>query len=260
MTVRWSPRTRIGVAAVAGFVLVGALILPTLGQAAVTPGTPGNDVTIGADNDNAQNTFLQPPGVRAQQHLDNSDLLFGRAAQDLLIGRLGPDVLLGGTGHDILVGGPDRGREPASDVPLGEDGNDIDVWSPGDGSELFDGGPGTDVIVIAPLQLRADGSPLIVPYGARRIPRVDISGQASVGCTLVAVPDAQRLGYAYLVRIRLAGVLTATVRLKEVDRVLCPHPDQGFARSADLTATPPSFTDVRLSSVGGVLGAVVAEP
>jgi hypothetical protein len=264
MTIRRSIRTRPGAAAGlilgAGVVLGAAVLVPALGQAAVVPGTPGNDVTIGFDNDDAQNTFVQPPGVRAEQHLRDSDLLFGRDAQDLLIGRLGADVLLGGSGHDILVGGPDRGRAPANDTPLGEDGNDIDVWSPGDGSELFDGGAGHDAIVVAPLLTRADGGPRLVWFNGRQIPRVDIGDQPALGCELVPVPDEERLGYSYLLRVRVGGVLTATIRLKEVDRVLCPSADPGFARSADLAVTTPTFSEVPLSSIRGVLGAVVAAP
>jgi len=249
---------RIRPATAAGLLLGAAVLVPALGQAAVVPGTPGNDVTIGFDNDDAQNTFVQPSGVRAEQHLRDSDLLFGRDAQDLLIGGLGADVLLGGSGHDILVGGPDRGRAPVNDTPLGEDGDDIDVWSPGDGSELFDGGAGEDVIVVAPLVTRADGGPRLAWFAGRQIPRVDIDYQPSLGCQLVTVPDEQRLGYSYLLRVGVGGVLTATIRLKEVDRVLCPSAEPGHARSADLTATTPTFGEVPLSGITGVLGAVVA--
>ena len=73
-------------------------------------GTPGKDVTQGLDNDNATNTFIQPPGVTAQQHMNNTDVLFGRESGDLLIGNLGERHAGGGAGDDILVGGPRAGR------------------------------------------------------------------------------------------------------------------------------------------------------
>ena len=81
---------------------------PSTGLAA--PGTPAKDVTFGRDDDNADNPFIQPPGVTAKQHMDNTDLLFGRANKDLLVGKLGDDTLLGGEGSDILIGGPEKGR------------------------------------------------------------------------------------------------------------------------------------------------------
>ena len=73
------------------------------------PGTPGKDVHFGGDDDNADNPFIQPPGVTAKQHMDNTDLLFGRENKDLLVGKLGDDTLLGGEDSDILIGGPEKG-------------------------------------------------------------------------------------------------------------------------------------------------------
>src|SRR3954452_25253782 len=76
--------------------------------ATVAPGTAGKDVTRGLNNDNATNTFIQPPGVTAQQHMNNTDVLFGRQNDDLLIGNLGSDTLVAGSGADIMIGGPDN--------------------------------------------------------------------------------------------------------------------------------------------------------
>ena len=123
---------------------VGALVLgfAATSSALVQPGTPGKDVTFGTDTDNADNTFIQPAGVTAKQHMDNTDVLFGRANDDLLVGNLGGDTLLGGTGSDILVGGPEKFATPNSDVLIGDWGNDINIWAPGDGSDAFTRRPG----------------------------------------------------------------------------------------------------------------------
>src|SRR6188768_2824867 len=90
-----------------GVTAVLASTVMTVGQAAVVPGTDGPDVHFGADNDNADNPFIQPPGVSAKQHMDNTDIVFGRGGNDLLVGNLGSDTIPGGKGADILIGGPE---------------------------------------------------------------------------------------------------------------------------------------------------------
>src|SRR4051794_4584796 len=126
--------------------------------ATIAPGTPFNDVTFGADNDNATNTFVQPPGVAAKQHMDNTDVVFGRGGNDLLVGNLGGDTLLGGLGDDILAGGPEQFQAPNSDVVLGEEGNDVNIWAPGDGSDAYVGDVGYDDMVLAPFVKNPNGS------------------------------------------------------------------------------------------------------
>src|SRR3954470_23668802 len=80
MTQRTTPlaalrRHRLGASlATAGLLVAG---LATSAGAVVEPGTPAKDVTVGLDNDNAANPFIQPPGVTAKQHMDNTDVLFG---------------------------------------------------------------------------------------------------------------------------------------------------------------------------------------
>ena len=125
-----------------GAIVTGISISGVAAVATMAPGTPGKDVTVGLDNDNAANTFIQPPGVVAKQHMDNTDVLFGRDNADLLRGNLGDDVLVGGRGSDILIGGPENGTPINSDVLLGEEGNDINIWAPGDGSDAFAGDEG----------------------------------------------------------------------------------------------------------------------
>jgi len=252
-----TPR-RAGVAAAAAAGLLGVAAISA--SAIVAPGTPGKDVTFGRDNDNAANTFVQPPGVAAKQHMDNTDVLFGRANDDLLVGKLGDDVAVGGLGHDILVGGPENFTSPNSDVLLGDQGNDINIWAPGDGSDANVGDKGYDTMVFAPFELKANGSLKLERHAGRKVPRVDISAQPNFSCRIVEVPPQQRLGAQFLVRFLVGGTPVVTVRQKDVERVLCPSPLPGRARVAYLDQPNPVFTTIRLNDIRGTLGAVVAAP
>jgi hypothetical protein len=222
------------------------------------PGTPGKDVTFGGDNDNADNPFIQPPGVTAKQHMDNTDLLFGRENKDLLVGLLGDDTLLGGEHSDILIGGPEKGSSPNSDVLVGEEGRDINIWAPGDGSDLFAGNEGSDTMIFAPFVEKANGDLRLNRFQGRKIPRVDIDGQPAFSCTIVPVPRSENLGFQFLVRFNVNGTPVVTVRQKDVEKVFCPSPDEGRALVADLTDRNPAFRSVRLDNVPGTVGAIMA--
>ncbi|HEU4330060.1 MAG TPA: hypothetical protein VFR40_03025 [Lapillicoccus sp.] len=255
---RTTPRVnRLSVAAVFAAAAIAATATNAL--AISDPGTPGKDVHIGADNDNAANAFIQPPGVAAPQHMNDTDLLFGRANADLLVGNKGGDTLLGGTGPDILVGGPDRGSDRRDDVLVSEDGDDVAVWSPGDGNDIVDGNAGTDILIVGPVLttvgggLRLDTSTL-----DRAIPKVNLAGATNQTCELVPVPESEHLGVQYLLRLSAGGPLLNTLRLKEMEAVVCPGPYAGTARVADLTAGKPSFSIVPVSAVRGLAGAIVA--
>jgi hypothetical protein len=246
---------------IAGTILAaGALVVGAgaTSSALVQPGTPGKDVTVGLDNDNASNTFIQPPGVTAKQHMDNTDVLFGRANADLLIGNLGSDTLLGGSGPDILIGGPEKFTSPNSDVLIGDLGDDINIWAPGDGSDAFVGNEGYDTMVFAPFVENSTGKPLLTWHNGRKIPHVDIDDQAGLSCTIVKVPAAQKLGFQYLVRFNVNGSPVVTVRQKDVEKVFCPSPLPGRARVAYLTSATPTFHDVWLNRIGGTTGAILA--
>lgn len=247
-------RRLLATATVAGVLTAG---LATGAAAFVAPGTSGRDVTVGADNDNVNNTFIQPPGVTAKQHMDNTDVLFGRAHDDLLIGKLGGDTLLGGSGSDILIGGPEKGQAPNSDVLVGETGDDINVWAPGDGSDAFIGNEHTDTMIFAPFVEKSDGSLLISMYGSRKVPRVDIDEKPNFSCSIVYVPKAKNLGFQYLVRFNVNGAPVVTVRQKDVERVYCPSPSKGRVRVASLKGTHPSFATVWISNVRGTVGAIL---
>jgi hypothetical protein len=242
-----------------GTLAAGALIAgtPTSSLAFVAPGTSGKDVTVGADNDNAANPFIQPPGVTAKQHMDNTDLLFGRGNDDLLIGRLGGDTLLGGGDSDILIGGPEKGQAPNSDVLVGETGNDINIWAPGDGSDAFAGNEGWDTMIFAPFVEKSNGSLLLTWEHGRKVPHVAIGEQPAFSCTIVRVPASEKLGFQFLVRFNVNGSPVVTVRQKDVEKVFCPSPDAGKAKVAYLTSAHPQFRDVWLSRVGGTVGDIL---
>ncbi|MET0524911.1 MAG: calcium-binding protein [Nocardioides sp.] len=247
---------RIAAAALAAGALVAGTAVASTGL--VAPGTPGKDVTFGGDNDNADNTFIQPPGVTAKQHMDNTDVLFGRANDDLLVGKLGGDTLLGGEDSDILIGGPEKAATPNSDVLIGEEGKDINIWAPGDGSDAFAGNEGKDTMIFAPFVEKSNGSLLITRENGRKIPHVDIDGQAAFSCTIVEVPASEKLGFQFLVRFNVNGTPVVTVRQKEVEKVFCPSPDEGKVRVARLTAHHPTFKNIWLSRVHGTVGAIMA--
>src|SRR5215218_2930890 len=67
-----------------------------------------------------------------------ADQLFGQDGNDVLLGRGGADFLFGGAGNDTLTGGD------ADDQVFGQAGNDLMIWNPGDDTDLFEGGDGTD--------------------------------------------------------------------------------------------------------------------
>jgi hypothetical protein len=253
-----TPRSR----RLAGATLLAAVALATsaaTAMATVDPGTPDKDVHIGRDNDNASNPFIQPPGITTPQHMNDTDLLFGRGNADLLVGGKGGDTLLGGPGPDILVGGPDRGGDRRDDVLVSDDGDDVAVWSPGDGNDIVDGNAGTDTLVVGPVLTTVGGGLRLDTWTLNRaIPKVDVGGAPNETCQLVPVPESEHLGVQYLLRISVEGVLQNTLRLKEIEAVVCPGPHAGTARVADLTAGKPSFSTVPVSAVRGLAGAIVA--
>ena len=131
-----------------------------------TPTTAAKVFSIFEGND--QNTILLAslslnpggPGGSSNQSLRAGDVLQGNASDDVLIGGLGVDLLLGSDGDDILIGGTedfnanvngDGFNADNRDRALGGNGDDVFIWAPGDGSDFFDGGNGTDVVVFGVL-------------------------------------------------------------------------------------------------------------
>jgi hypothetical protein len=218
------------------------------------------NVIVGKDNDNAENTFIQPAGVSAKQHLDNTDILVGGLRSDLLIGMKGSDLLDGGAGHDVLVGGVERGTAPNSDLLSGGRGNDVNIWAPGDGSEAFLGGSGYDTHINAPIVLDGDKVALF-PAGYRQVPHVSIDSKPQFTCTIERVPRELELGFDYINRFFANGNLAVTIRLQNVEQVLCPSPNAGKLLVARLYGGEPTFVERPLAAFSGsLIGAIVQAP
>jgi hypothetical protein len=235
-----------------GLFLSGKLdsIRPT--QAALVDGGAGPEVLIGRDDDNVDNPVIQPDGVEVNQSLDNTDIIWGETGNDVVIGLLGNDVIWGGPDWDITIGGTEQGETPNSDVIFGDEGDDVNIWAPGDGSDAYIGGAGTDAQVFGVIDRDDTNVPTLTdpvegfPEGA---PTADVSGQGGF-CTLERVQDAG-LGYEFLVRffVRETGALAVTIRLAEVEQVFCTSEEGGQITFADLTEDSPEFVEVKLEEV-----------
>ena len=256
------PRTR----SLAVFAVIGAAmatLVATLqpASAALQAGqTFARNVLVGADNDNAANTFIQPANVTAKQHLDNTDVLVGGLRGDLLIGMKGSDVIESGASSDILVGGVERGAAPNSDVLSSGSGHDINIWAPGDGSDFYLGGSGYDTHISAPLVLAGEQVALF-RAGNRQVPHVSIDSKPQFTCTVERVPGELGLGFGYITRFFAGGNLAVTIRLQDVEQVLCPSPNPGKVQVARLVGGSPTFVERSLSDFSGsLLGAVMQSP
>jgi hypothetical protein len=222
--------------------------------AATLVGTSRSDVLIGRDDDNQNDREIQPESVTLNQSLNNADTLIGGRGDDVLIGMRGSDVLLGGFGDDILIGGIERGSQPNSDIQFGEAGNDTAIWQGGDGSDLFDGGPGPrDALVFGTIDA-VDDVPTLSPVDGKHartgLPTANVSGQGGF-CTLEAVAKPDERGFEFLVRFfsKASKALLVTVRVHDVEQVFCTAENSAAITFADLTAAKPDFAEVVLEAV-----------
>src|SRR4051794_2250566 len=71
-----------------------------------------------------------------------ADQLFGQAGNDTVLGKGGNDLLFGGSENDTLTGGT------GEDQVFGQGSNDRMVWNPGEGTDLNEGGDGTDTVEV----------------------------------------------------------------------------------------------------------------
>lgn len=107
-------------------------------------GAAGND-TLSLDETNGALPRANLYGAAGNDTLtggSGSDQLFGQAGDDTLLGKGGVDSLFGGSGHDVLTGGA------AFDQAFGQAGDDRMIWNPGDGSDLNEGGAGSDTVEV----------------------------------------------------------------------------------------------------------------
>ena len=237
--------------ATAALVLAAALAASPA-TAAFLSGTNGDDVIVGADDDNVDNPLIQVEGA-VNQSLDNADAIDGKDGDDVLIGLLGSDTIRGGRGNDVIIGGTEQGSLPNSDIMFGDDGNDVNLWRGGDGSEAFIGGRGLDALVFGNIDRDASNIPILSPATGRHaktgLPSADVTGQGAF-CKLEDV-RSQGLGYEFLIRfiIRATGNLAVTVRTADVEQIFCTSVAGGAITFADLTAPNPDFVEVSLDEV-----------
>jgi hypothetical protein len=232
-------------------------------QAALQQGGSGPQVLIGADDDNVNNPTIQPPGVPANQSLNNTDVLLGGGANDILIGLLGDDVLIGGPGNDILIGGPEGSGPPNSDVIFGGPGNDVAIWQAGDGSDAFIGGADFDALVFGTMDRDPSNVPVLTgraPGFPNGLPTASVSGQGGF-CTIER-PEDPAIGYNFLVRffVRATGALAVTIRVSEVEQVFCTSQAGGEITFADLTDENPEFvvvTPERVELLNGIVARII---
>jgi hypothetical protein len=240
---------RAAAATALGIVLLGTGWVPAV-QAANQVGGSDHEVLIGRDDDNVNNPEIQPlpSPPAANQSLNNTDIQVGGRGNDILIGLGGNDVQIGDDGDDIFIGGP------GADVQFGGRGNDVSIWAPGDGSDAFIGGPGKDALLVGLIDRDPANNALPLlsnptnayPHGR---PAVNVSGTNGF-CTVERVEDPD-LGYEFLARffVRSTGVLAVTIRLAEVEQVICPGVTPGEIVFADLTRDNPQFVTVSLDQL-----------
>lgn len=223
-------------------------------EAALVRGTEASDVLIGLDDDDVDDPEIQPEGVAANQSLNDADLIDGLGGHDVMIGLLGSDTMVGGPGDDVMIGGTEQGSQPNSDVQLGGPGNDVALWAGGDGSDLFDGGPGfSDALVFGTID-RVDDVPVLSAatgkYRRTGLPTANVTGQGGF-CTLERLADPLGRGFDFLVRffVRATGNLAVTIRTRDVEQVFCTSEQGGAITYADLTEDDPQFVEVSLDEV-----------
>lgn len=134
---------------------------------------------VGTDRNSIESPLLslnsQGPGGSPNQSLRSGDVLQGGPSDEVLIGGLGVDVMLGGDGSDVMIGGTedfnssvdgDNNGSDNRDRAFGGNGDDTFIWAPGDGSDFFDGGPGTDVVIFGVLgeERDSDGNTNGAPF------------------------------------------------------------------------------------------------
>lgn len=213
------------------------------------------------------------PGGSPNQSLRAGDVLqAGADADTVLIGGLGVDVLVGDNGRDILIGGTEDFNSNVDGDDLGADnrdrafgneGEDVFIWTPGDGSDFFEGGDGEDVLILGLLGENQDndgsteGAPFfnVSPPGREgsqdfdgifldefNQPIVDVTNSPGF-CSVVAAADQpdvfEALNLDHLVRFTLRGVandfdqglrsdddgLRVAISVKDVEYLVCAERD-----------------------------------
>lgn len=216
-------------------------------QTITPPQEQERSVLQGSDLNNIGSSLLSlnpdGPGGSPNQSLRSGDVLQGGPTDNVLIGALGVDVLLGGDGNDVLIGGTEDFNSNVDGDNLGSDnrdkafggnGDDMFIWTPGDGSDFYDGGQGIDVIAFGLLGEERDsdsgttGAPFfnVNPPGSdgsfnfdgifldanTKLPTLSVStspGFCSVLDSSTNPSELATLSLDHLVRFSLRGVANA---------------------------------------------------
>ena len=228
---------------------------------------------IGGDVNTTDNPLVQPTdpalaGGGKNQSLNFGDVVMGSYGNDILIGGLGIDTLLGKTGHDILIGGTEDFNPENRDRAFGGKGQDAFIWAPGDGSDYFNGGPGTDVIIFGKLAEKngADSPKFTVEKDKNfdgifldpttGLPLADVTGSPGF-CTILDKSNQDpkelaKIGVDHLVRFSLRGKanefdagtqkedngLRVSLHLKNVEYVVCTPRSGGEIEVLDIRVQP----------------------
>ncbi len=231
---------------------------------------------IGADNNSAENPFIQPQdpalsGGGRDQTMQFGDIVPGKSKKDdLLIGRLGIDTLFGRSGDDVIIGGIEHFNPLNRDRAFGGPGDDIFIWKPGDGSDLFRGGRDEDAVVFGitaelvngkrKFEVLNDQQTADVFQNKRTgLPKVDVTNSPGF-CTVIdgstspeAADELDALDLDHLVQFSIRSVandfdggvqsedngLRVTLHLKDVEYVVCTERVGGAIQVLDLRYEPP---------------------
>ena len=239
---------------------------------------------VGADNNSIENPLIQPQdpalsGGGRDQTLQFGDVLIGKRRDDLLIGGLGTDVLISGRGDDVIIGGVEHFNPSNRDRAFGGKGNDIFIWKPGDGSDLWNGGKGHDIVILGLIGEVVDGNVEFKVIADQKtgevaidpvtkLPKVDVSNSPGF-CDVIdpSLSHDTKTGLAeldldHLVRFTIRGIANAfergdqdtdnglrvTLHLKDVETLICTSRDGGLIEVIDLTSTPPRLIANGVSS------------
>lgn len=123
--------------------------LPSISMADVVVGSDLNSSKGENSTINALYSGNRGSKGGGDQSLQFGDVVYGTSRDDVLIGGLGIDILFAKDGNDIVIGGTEDFNAFNRDRAFGGAGDDIFIWAPGDGNDFFDGGTGTDVLVLA---------------------------------------------------------------------------------------------------------------
>ncbi len=241
-----------------------------------------DNVIIGSDNNSAENPFVQPQdpalaGGGRDQTMQFGDILFGkRNTDDLIIGGLGTDIISGRGGDDVLIGGIEHFNPLNRDRAFGGPGDDIFIWKPGDGSDLFRGGKGNDVIVfgitgesvggVTRFEVLNDQQTAEVALRRRtKLPKVDVTNSPGF-CQVTdknsepgAKQELKALDINHLAKFFIRSVadsfeqgnqfddngLRVTLHLKNVEYLVCTQRNGNLIEVLDLRQSPPVSMNLR---------------